>query len=252
MFIAKNSPLHHLNPLTKAIFFLSVVLVAFIAPGEHTALLIFAGALLPISLWAGLWPEMLKASLKLVLPVAAALFVVQGLFFPGGGGVIPLFGPFSLQVEGLLFAYRTTARLLVMVAAFSLFLISTDPGNLMSELIHAGLPPAIAYVVMASLMIVPEMSHKATAILEAQRARGLRTSGSLLQRTRAVFPLVAPLLLGTLMIAEERAIALEARAFNTRPHPTFWEEIADSQGQRGFRWLCLIIVIVIAGVRLWL
>ncbi len=77
-----------------------MVLVAFIAPGEHTALLIFAGTLLPISLWAGLWPEMLKASLKLVLPVAAALFVVQGLFFPGGGGVIPLFGPFSLPGRG--------------------------------------------------------------------------------------------------------------------------------------------------------
>ncbi len=122
-----------------------------------------------------------------------------------------------------------------MVAAFSLFLISTDPGNLMSELIHAGLPPAIAYVVMASLMIVPEMSHKASTILEAQRARGLRTSGSLLQRTRAVFPLVAPLLLGTLMIAEERAHCAGSSRLQHPAPSHFWEEIADSQGQRGFR-----------------
>ncbi len=65
----------------------------------------------------------------------------------------------------------------------------------------------------------------------------------------ALAPVVAPLILGSLMDLEERAIALEARAFTRRGPKTSLAEIHDAGWERALRWSLLVLMAVLVAVR---
>ncbi len=65
-------------------------------------------------------------------------------------------------------------------------------------------------------------------------------------------PLIQPLLLGSIVDIEERAIALEVRAFG-RPGPkTSLLVLHDTGGQRLLRWLLILAALAVIGWRLYL
>jgi energy-coupling factor transport system permease protein len=107
-------------------------------------------------------------------------------------------------------------------------------------------------VITSTLQIIPQMQAKASTIIDAQRSRGLETSGNLFNRTRALIPLVGPLVFGSLVEVEERAIAIEARAFTSPLKKTSLREIHDTTAERWARWLLVMLVIVAIGLRIWL
>jgi len=76
------------------------------------------------------------------------------------------------------------------------------------------------------------MMARAQAIRAVQQARGLETGGNLIQRIRALFPLVAPLIFSALVDVEERSLALEVRGFSAPTRNTFLRELADTRPQR--------------------
>ena len=251
MYRTEQGPLHVFNPFTKLVVTLLVLWAAFGLPGVLAPLLVLGLALLPLSLWAGLFRPVLRLCWTLVGPTAAVLLVMQGLLYPGATHVLVALGPFAIYREGLDFAALISLRLLVMAAAFGLLLMTTHPGRLMSDLTRRGLSPSMAYLVVASLQIPPEMQERARAILDAQRARGLRTHGGIGQRIRALIPLVGPLVFGSLVASQERAVALDARAFNTTSRVTQWEEIADTRVEYWLRWGCVFMALLIGASRLW-
>jgi energy-coupling factor transport system permease protein len=104
--------------------------------------------------------------------------------------------------------------------------------------------------VVAALQIIPAFQARAQAILDAQRSRGLETEGRLVRRVRALLPLVAPLILGSLMDLEERAIALEARAFTRRGPKTSLLEVPDPVSERVVRWALLALSVLLIVARL--
>ena len=124
-------------------------------------------------------------------------------------------------------------------------------GDLLTALTQRGLPPALAYIISSTLYILPQMQQKATAILQAQQARGLETAGSLWRRARALLPLLAPLVLGALVDSEERAIALESRGFRVRGPKSSLVELPDSPGQRWLRAGLLLGILLLIGWRVW-
>ena len=94
------------------------------------------------------------------------------------------------------------------------------------------------------------MQARAADILDAQQARGLSIGGSVRQRARALVPLVAPVLLGSLIDVRERTFALEARAFGASRARTAYRIVPDPQIDR---WLRIalsvaIVMVVIAAV----
>ena len=148
--------------------------------------------------------------------------LIQGFFTPGPTVLFRL-GPFDYTLgRGSLVALLFSARLLVGLGAATLLMMITRPDALMRALVERGLPNQIAYIVVTALQIVPTFQARAHAILDAQRSRGLETEGPLTVRLRAFAPLVGPLILSSLMEIEERAIALEARAFNRPASARAW------------------------------
>lgn len=230
--------LQTLNPLTKLSLSALFLVAAAALPDLRALLLAFLLAPVPLALWSGVLRPFLRACLRLIWPFALSLAVIQGLFAPGTTVLLHL-GPFALTLEGLGMGAFFTGRLLLGLGAATLLMLTTRPDTLLLDLTRRGLPPQIAYIVVTALQIIPGFQARAQSILDAQRARGLETEGSVLTRARALLPLIGPLLLSSLMELEERAIALEARGFNRRGPRTSWLTIADPPAERGLRWLML-------------
>lgn len=239
LYTPRPSGLHRLHPLTKLSLAGFLLAAGLALPGFGAAYLLLAGLVIPLAGWGRVLKELLGAAWRVALPFAVSVFLVQGFFWPGGAPLLSL-GPLSLKREGVLFAIDSTGRILVVVSAFLLFALTTRPDALMTALTQRGLPGGIAYIVVATIQIVPRFQAKAAAILDAQRARGLETEGNLLQRLRAIVPLIAPLILGSLVDVEERALAIEARAFN-RPGPkTSLLELPEARWEGGLRWMLIV------------
>ncbi|GAA3744067.1 energy-coupling factor transport system permease protein [Spinactinospora alkalitolerans] len=236
--------IHRLNPVTKLAFVVSVTVAAFGAEDLWWPAALFVLLEVPGALAAGVFGRFVKLVFGFFAPFLVILFLIQGLTFPDPGTVLAEFGPLAVKTEGLLFAGTTALRLLVMVGAFILLLLTTHPGTLMTAMSQAGLPPKIAYVVSATLQIIPAFQERANAILQAQQARGFDIgAGGALARGRRLIPLMGPLLLGALTEVENRSLAMESRAFGASVHPTAYTIVPDSTAQRAARWIMILLAI---------
>jgi energy-coupling factor transport system permease protein len=215
LFRPRPGRLHRLHPLTRLALSALPAAAGLALPGLWTGYLAAALGVLPLALAARLLPDLARAVLRTWLPFVVSIFLVQGFFWPGGTPVLAL-GPFSLKAQGLEFTIQTTGKLLTILGSFLWFAMTTRPDALVAAFTSRGFPPSLSYMVVATIQIIPRFQGRAAAIIDAQRARGLETGGSLARRLRGILPLVTPLILGSLIDVEERALAIEARAFN---HP---------------------------------
>ena len=248
----KNSPIHTLNPFTKLTFTLTLIVIGILGGGYWTASLMVCLMIVPLTIISKLFGDYLKIVFRLILPTAGFMFVMQSIFIPGGVTELFHIGPFSVEVETVQRSYLIASRIFLMVSAFAFLLLTTHPSELMTDLTRRGLPPQFSYVLISTLQIIPQMQTKAQTILSAQRSRGLDTQSSFIKRAGAVVPLVGPLVFGSLVEVEERAIAIEARSFTSAHVKTSLHEVADTGLDRGIRWLLVGFVLITLASKLWL
>ena len=251
-FVKRNSFIHRLNPLTKVVLAFSIVLIAFISPWYWTPQILFAVVIIPLSLIAKVAREYWSFFFKVILPTVAFLFVMQALFLPGESRIVFQIWELEITELSILLSLRNATRIAVMISSFTMLLLTTHPSELMSDLTRRGLPGQFAYVIISSLQIIPQMQAKAQTIISAQRSRGLDTQSSFLRRVGAIVPLVGPLVFGSLVEVEERAIAIEARGFTSTHVKTSLHELADTSTDKTIRWICLALVIIALILKLWL
>jgi energy-coupling factor transport system permease protein len=250
-YVRQKSPLHSLNPLTKLTLAFGLTFVSFISPWYWTPHFVIAVVIIPLSFVGRVQREYLSTALRLILPATAFLFVMQALFQPIGKTII--FQVWFLHVtrESLSFAFENASRIFTMVSSFTLFLMTTHPSELMSDLTRRGLPSQFAYVFISTIQIIPQMRAKAQTIIAAQRSRGLDTEGSFFKRIGALVPLVGPLVFGSLVEVEERAIAIEARGFTSTHKKTSLQEIRDNGFDKILRWLLVLLGLTVIALRIW-
>ncbi len=252
LYLPGEGPLHRWHPLTKIALVAATFLGAFAGLGLVGGVPLFPWVLLVLLgtlAWLDGAPtgrQLLRLLLILLLPFALSLFLVQGFFYPDAQEILLRVGPFALKQEGLIFGARIFSRFVPVLAATLLFVLTTHPADLTHALTQVGVPYEIAYVILAALQLLPRMQARAQSILSAQQARGLRTEGSLWVRLRALVPLIGPLITSALHETEERALALEARAFRAPGPKSAWRQLHDSPAQRVARWTLLL-----AGVALF-
>jgi energy-coupling factor transport system permease protein len=215
------------------------------------SLLLLIGIIVPLSFMGKVAREFFSTAIRLILPAAGFIFIMQALFQPVGDTVIFRFWVLDITRESLLFAFRVAMRITVMISAFTLFLMTTHPSELMFDLTRRGLPGQFAYVIISTLQILPQMQAKAQTIIAAQRSRGLDTESSFLKRAGSLIPLVGPLVFGSLVEVEERAIAIEARGFTSTQPKTSLQEIPDTNPDKILRWMLILLVIAFFILRLW-
>lgn len=244
------SPVHRLNPLTKATLATVTAIAAVALGGFAGPIALVAVAVMLPAIIAGVLRQLARLTLVLALPIAVSAFLVNLFFFPGGQEVLLRIGPITATAEGLGFAVQVLVRILAISGAVTLFYLTTRPADLVVDLERRGVSPRVGFVANASVNTVPSMVDRAVQITAAQRARGLDTEGSLLRRLRGVLPIVGPVILGSIAEVEERTMALEARGFTRPGRRTLLWAPADPSAERVARWAMVLAVVALIVARL--
>lgn len=250
LYIDQDRGLQRLHPLTKLVLAFFLIVLALVLPSMWPGYVVFLIGVLPLALWGGIARPLWSALWKIVLPFAISMFIIQGLFWTGGTPVAS-FGPLSLKAEGLVFATTISGRLLAIMGSFLLFSLGTPPDDLMISLEERGIPNSITYIILSTIQLVPGLQVRAEKIRDAQRARGLETAGGLMQRLRSLQPLVEPLVLGSIIDVDERAIALEARGFSSDTKKTFFRTVEDKRWEQLLRRLLLTATVLALLLRIF-
>jgi len=244
------SPVHRLNPLTKATLATVTAIAAVVLGGLVGPILLVAVAVIAPALAAGVLGRLARLSLLLALPIALSALLVNVFFFPGGQTVLLRIGPITATAEGLAFALEILARIMAISGAVTLFYLTTRPADLVVDLERRGVSPRVAFVANASVQTVPAMVERAAQITAAQRARGLDTEGSIWRRVRGIVPIVGPVILSSIAEVEERTMALEARGFTRPGRRTLLWAPADSVPEAVLRWAMLAALVALVAARI--
>jgi energy-coupling factor transport system permease protein len=79
----------------------------------------------------------------------------------------------------------------------------------------------VAIIMSIALRFIPTLMDEINKIIMAQKARGASfDTGSLIKRAKALLPILIPLFVSTFRIADELALALDARCYNATPNRT--------------------------------
>lgn len=237
LYVERVSPVHRLNPVTKLVALLCLLVVVFAIAQWWVGVGVLLLVIVPAAVASGCGGVLAGFALRLLLPVLAMLVLVQGLTYPGGQTVLWEWGPLALTTEGLLFAATIGARLACLVCASVLLVLTTHPGELMSALTEKGLSPKFSYIISSTLQLIPSFRDRADSILLAQQARGLAVPRNPLRRLGVLMPLLGPLVLGMFTDVEERSTAMEARGFGSTARRTSLVPVPDTTAQRVARWV---------------
>lgn len=243
LYLPGDGLLHRWHPLTKLAFVFSSFLLVFsnLLPWKGFPLFPWIGVLFlfVLALLDGkaTFIVLIRRFMLFLLPLSFFFLFAQGLFFSNAQESLWQLGPFSLEQESLLFGGIIISRLALILQSLLLALLTTHPTDLAHALTQIGIPRGVAYIILVAPQLIPRLQSKAQRILKAQQARGLQTEGNLMLRLRTLLPLITPLIHSALQETEERALALEVRAFRSPGPKTSWRQLNDSLVQRLARWV---------------
>ena len=179
--------------------------------------------------------------------------VVFNMFLTPGEPIVS-FWIFKLTKEGLRTALFMGWRLCLLIIGSSLMTLTTTPNHLTDGLeksLHAfnkiGVPVhEIAMMMSISLRFIPILIEETDKIMKAQMARGADfESGNVLQKAKAMVPLLVPLFISAFRRANDLAMAMESRCYRggdgrTKMKPLIYQK-ADYVG-----YVCVLLFMVIS------
>ena len=216
-----KSFVHDLDPRVKILLTVAFIVAVFLGRslwGMVPVILFILGAARAANL-------PLKLLVKGIKPLRVILIFtfVLNLFFTAGETVLLSVWKIRVTREGLEMAVRFSARLVFLVTGASLLTLTTQPvvltdgmERLMSPLAKIGFPAhELAMMMSIALRFIPTLLEEADKIMKAQMARGADfESGNLMQRARAMVPLLVPLFVSAFRRAGDLAMAMEARCYH--------------------------------------
>ncbi|MBN2042747.1 MAG: energy-coupling factor transporter transmembrane protein EcfT [Candidatus Aenigmarchaeota archaeon] len=200
---------HRLDPLTKLIWLVVVSVLVLVTTNMYLVLAMF---LFVFFVHAASRLPLRKSPLasKFMLLLASLLVIFHGFFYPGGETAIYSLLGQTFTFEGVFFGIAISLRLLTLLTAASLFVMSTKPTMLVARM-GRHLPDDIGFVFMNAMTSVPSLQRDMTKIIHSQVSRGMRFQG--LKGTKSYFPVIVPLLSKALEGAKYLAFSIESRGF---------------------------------------
>lgn len=151
----------------------------------------------------------------LMITVAFNLFLVDG-------NTLWRLGFLRITDKGIQTAVMVGIRLIYLILGSSVMTLTTTPNDLTDGLEKAMGPlkklhiPVhdMAMIMSIALRFIPILLEETDKIMKAQMARGADfESGNLIQKAKAMVPLLAPLFLSAFRRAMDLALAMEARCY---------------------------------------
>lgn len=213
------SPVHRLDPRVKLMGTLIFLMSLFVADAWPCYLLatLFLGGCIGLSrVPLGYILRGLKTVIFLLL-----FSVVFNIFLTPGQVLVQVW-IFRITREGLVQGAYMAVRLIYLIMGSSLMTFTTTPNSLTDGL-EKGLGflrvfrvpvHELAMTMSIALRFIPLLTEEADKIMKAQMARGADfESGSLVQRAKALIPLLVPLFISAFRRATDLAMAMESRCY---------------------------------------
>ena len=216
-----ESPLHSLDPRTKLAGTLIYIVSLFIA--NNAAGYILALLLLIICIKLSHVPAVFILKALKPIFVLMAISVFFNLFFITGEPVLFSWKFIRITAPGLRQAVFMAVRLVFLVMGSSLMTYTTTPTAL-TDGMERGLSflkifkvpvHEIAMMMSIALRFIPILAEEADKIQKAQTARGaVFDEGSIIDKAKAMVPLLVPLFVSAFRRATDLAMAMEARCYH--------------------------------------
>lgn len=241
-----NSFIHKMDPRMKIIVTLLYIVMLFVA--SHP-LSLAVGILLLVVMYqvSGIPMKMITKSLKPVVPIVLFTSILN-IFFVSGEVLIKIFF-IEITKEGVMLAILMSLRILCLIAGSSLLTYTTSPIEL-TDAIERLLNPLkklkvpvheLSMMMTIALRFIPTLIEETDKIISAQKARGAdMESGGLMDRAKALIPVLIPLFVSSFRRADELAMAMECRCYRGGDGRTRMKQLKYSPRD----WTALVILVL--------
>lgn len=243
-FFPGDTVVHRLDPRTKILMVILYIVALFQAKWFVTygILLAFLIAAVRLSKVGA------KALLRGMKPVLFILIFtgVLNLFYNTTGRVLVQWSIFTISTGGIRTAFFMVVRIMMLISGTFLLTYTTSP-ILLTDGIESLLGPLkklrvpvheLAMMMSIALRFIPTLIEETDKIMSAQKARGADfDSGNLIDKAKALIPLLVPLFVSAFRRADELATAMECRCYHGGEGRTRLRQLTYT----GSDWVTLLI-----------
>ena len=249
-----NSLLHRLDPRSKIIFTVLFIAAIFLCK----SLVSYGITLLILLILIGISKVQPRVFLKGMKPVVFIVVctAILNLFYTSGT-VLWSWGILKITEEGIWKAGFMVLRILMLIACTLLLTYTTSP-ILLTDGLEKLLRPLkklnfpvheLSMMMSIALRFIPTLIQETDKIISAQKARGADfDSGNLIQKAKALIPILIPLFISSFRRAEELAIAMECRCYHGDEGRTSLRQLRYAGRDYGFLFfsvaLCAGIIVL--------
>lgn len=214
-----NSLIHRLDARVKIISTFAFIIALFLVR-DFLGFAICAVALGVVIAISGVPLSFMLRGLKVVFFIVMLTFVFNLFMTPGD--VIFEWRFLVVTEQGVYAAAFLVIRLMLLIMGSSLLTLTTKPITLTDGMEYLLKPlkavkvPAheLAMMMSIALRFIPTLLEETDKIMKAQMARGADfESGNILRRAKSLIPILVPLFISAFRIAQELAMAMEARCY---------------------------------------
>ncbi|MDD1715576.1 MAG: energy-coupling factor transporter transmembrane protein EcfT [Methanolinea sp.] len=242
-YVHKDGLFHRLHPATKILFVVVVALVSLLTldPGFLAIVLV---TLLVLAFAGSVLREVLQ-QLSLILAMSVIFILITLITLPSGqvlaymipGGFLPI-------TTGALFAgVLLTLRFAILIIAFQIFVITTQPRDLVNTLEQMRVPVDYNLMFLIALRFIPTLQMEAKKIHEAQLARGYNPGTGFVGRIKSVAPVMIPLVSNSLSRANVLGLTIDMRGYRTRVRTP----LRERKFQRA-DWMATVLLVAASAV----
>ena len=220
-YVHKDGFFHRLHPFTKIAFILLFGLMSVLST-NLAFLFLLVVAVIIIAYGASLYTEVIQ-QFKLIAVMSIILIGLTIITMPSGETVgylipslIPIIGGHIPVTTGAIeFGLVLTLRFMVLICVFQLFVISTQPRDIVHTMERMKIPIDYTLMFLIALRFIPTLQIEGKRIHEAQLARGYNPGTGILGKVRSVAPIVIPLVSNALSRATVLGLTIDIRGYRS-------------------------------------
>ncbi len=258
-FFPVDSVLHRMDPRFKIIGTMLFIIMLF--AGNHVSTLLLGTVFVALAQCLSNIPfRMVFKSIRPILPILA-ITALLNLFFIDDGDVLWQWKFLKFTEGGITTSIFMMVRIILLIIGSSLLTYTTSP-ILLTDAIEALLAPLkkvkfpvheMAMMMSIALRFIPTLLEETDKIMAAQKARGaMLDSGKLMDRVKALVPILIPLFVSAFRRAEELATAMECRCYRGGEGRTRLRKLQAARRDYVALAVCLVFLGSSIALNIWL
>ena len=218
-----NSVIHRMDARIKLVLLVALIVAVFLCK-NFLSLGVFTIFTLTVIFLSKIPLKLYLKNIKVIIPIIIFTSILNVFYVKSG---IVLFAVWKITIwsDGVTKAVFMALRVLLLILISSVLTYVTTPTDLtdgierlLKPLKFIGLGEAVhtmSMMMTIALRFIPTLIEETDKIMSAQKARGADLeTGGIVQKVKALLPILIPLLISSVRRAYELAEAMECRCYN--------------------------------------